>query len=536
VNRPCLFFLFLLVCVLPGKAFAASSVDFSGYYTAIYISEHNIGNFSDSQGFADNYFAQRLEINMVFRPTSRLSFNWRLRAPHLGRWGTTDSYVAQTIHGYGQIQNDWGTISIGRLTDRADDYGLANLGYFPVSADWGWAQVAPFDGWSFITALEYSHDWDNGLGLLAQYAKLEGTSAGFDHGSSDIDHDRYVFEPRYKWDSGGLSLGLIYERNANPDGRDAWGNKMAGFLDKTTSFFLNPALIQNFGRFGLHAEAKLGWGKNEIKDQVNIDTEGYGFYLDMDYNYGPGNVTLAGWWVSGTDMEEVSKPHGKSKSLVDMGGGFYPLVIAYNYNAAGWNRLASAGVNTNAIALANEAFGHYVLPNRATVISGGDSVDIPGVINPGLPNQTVNMVSNERWESSNGDTSNHWALSFSGSQALSDDITFRYVASYLRLNKSNYRTLDSYLITAPNTFDTYGYKTQSKELGVEIDLGLSVQLLDNLLLTSTFGYMFTGDAYQSLKGYKIESPNSVTGHKKAQAVWKDSNNSYGWFNTLSFFF
>lgn len=536
MNRFCQVFLFVLACFLSGKAFAAGSIDFSGYYTAMYLSEHNIGNFSDSQGFADNYFAQRVELNLVFRPTDQVSVNWRLRAPLLGRWGAGGTYSAETIFAYGQIQNSWGTISIGQLSDRADDYGLANLGYFPVSADWGWAQVAPFDGWSFITGMEYRHNWDNGLGLLAQYSKLAGNSAGYDRGSSDIDHDHYVVEPNYKWDNGGLSLGLIYDRNASPDGRDESGGLAAGYLDKTRAFYLNPAFVHKIGNFGLHAEAKLGWGKNEVKDQADTDTEGYGFYLDVDYNYGPGNVTLAGWWASGTDMEQAHKPNGKINSLVDMGGGFYPLVIAYNYNAAGWNRLASAGVNTNAISLANEAFGHYVLPKRATVISGGGSADIPGIINSGLPNQAVSMVGNERWNSFNDDTSNHWAIAISGSQALSEDISFRYVASYFRLNKANYRALDSYQIIAPNTFDAYGYKTQSKELGVEIDLGLSFQLLDNLLFTSTFGYMFTGDAYQSLKGYKIGAPDPVSGNKKAQAVWNDSDDSYGWYNTLSFFF
>ena len=79
--------------------------------------------------------------------------------------------------------------------------------------------------------------------------------------------------------------------------------------------------------------------------------------------------------------------------------------------------------------------------------------------------------------------------------------------------------------------DSVRYTEQDKDLGFEVDLSLSFQLLDNLQFISSFGYMFNGDAYKSLRGYQF---NDVTGD--IRAVWDDPDDSYVWYNTITFSF
>jgi len=66
-------------------------------------------------------------------------------------------------------------------------------------------------------------------------------------------------------------------------------------------------------------------------------------------------------------------------------------------------------------------------------------------------------------------------------------------------------------------------------------LGFSFKLLDNLTLTTAFGYMANGDAYKTLKGYRI-SEGANAGDYNVNAKWEDADDSYVWANTLTFSF
>lgn len=253
--------------------------------------------------------------------------------------------------------------------------------------------------------------------------------------------------------------------------------------------------MQSFGNFSVHFEGMIGWASQDaaVPGGRDRDASGYGFYLDGDYNYGPGNVTMAGWWTSGNDYNN----RGDADDLVQIDqGNFYPLVVAYNNTVAGWS-----GTSDNF----------------------GSAVGQANSMNPtGVPGGTPSRVGN-------AGTSNHWALALTGNHAFTDDISMNYAVAYLALVESNYRIATTRTGTIGAADTTYGYSTQDKDLGFEVDLGFTFKLLDNLDFNTTFGYMFSGDAYKTVKETRI------TGNT-ARVHWDTPDDSYVWYNTLTFNF
>ena len=573
------------------QADAASHVDFKGYYRVYYNNTYNLGAQDEGAAFTDSYFAHRLHLEMTFRPTDEIAVYWNLRGPAGARFGNADNGLT-TRFVYGEIKQDWGTVVLGRIDDNLDMYGLASLGYQPGDHFRNWG---PFDNAGNVDAIRWSNRWDNGFQLMGQYVKLnnnrvEGGStwAGNDpadgrgNRASDQDYDRYQVEGAYFWDGGGASLNVIYDRNANGGnyiGRDrnpGWVNGRwddTADLNYTTAWFINPAIMHSWGDFSVHFEGMAGWGKyhadntrlrgaNRWKD---TDAEGYGFYLDADYNYGPGNVMLAGWYTSGSDLSDT-----KDKGLVDIvQGNFYPLLVAYSnvslgtearYDARGeGNELTMVGVANNAFvnfiqtgynnnAFIKTNYGATGTANMQAIVAGlmndvgmGGDTNMIGAATPGGNFQSkfqAGADGNDRTRTlsfNEGKASNHWAIAVAGNHAFTDDISMNYGLGYLALTNPNYRIAKSATVTNTGAnVGNYRFHEQDKDLGFEIDLGFRFQLLDNLTFHSTFGYMINGDAYKSLKGYRLVETG--VGEGRIEAVWEDPKNTYIWANTLQFDF
>lgn len=533
----------------------ASTIDFSGFYSAQFISSNNLG-FTGGENLNETWFNSRLRLDVNFQATDEVSVHWRFQAPGGHRWGTDDSSL-ESVYYYGQAVQDWGTVRVGRIDGGVDEFGLSSLGWAP-NLDPEFTYIAPFEGASELDGIQYSHTWDNGFALKASYAKIASNWDGgspVEHRSKDHDYDRFQIEGAYSWDGGGAALNVMYDRDATGDGttwnEDGEEEALAvGNDDKTSIWYLNPALMHSWGAFSFHAEAKFGFGEtryyngnlNEGDDGYvkDVDAEGQGMYLDFDYNYGPGRVNLAGWWVSGNDLGDTD-----NKAAVDIvDGNFYPLVVAYGYLGyqADPSTDARVGEEFGAVAVANNGAWFTqrtgLLSVGGTGLTLGDDV-VEDVL--GDPNTSGSLAANLQTYSghafldrsrSNG-SANHWALMLSGQHSFTDEITLSYAAAYLALTNPNYRMLEqlTYNGTSVRGVD---YHTQDKDLGWELDLGLSVQLLDNLAFTSTFGYMFTGDAYRSLKGYNASVGDN--GDTVLNAEWEDADDSYSWVNSLVFSF
>ena len=464
----------MLVASSAAPAAAASQIDFSGYYRTYFQNDYRFptpdsfgdpiygSNFaSDLERKTDSYFINRLNLDVAFHATDEISVYWQLRAPSSQYWGQGNGNrtAVETNYVYGQIKQDWGTIDIGKLPEGHTNIGLMTLGWAPGGPDpVAYTWVNPFDFDTAYDGIRYSNRWDNGFQLVAQYNRLNyagRTDNGIiqQYGANDLNADLFLLEPAYFWDGGGASFALGYLRDATDK---PWGAGIG--LEASHDWFINPAFSQTWGDFSFHFEGKYAWGEqdsvNTAGHTVTDKSDGLGVYLDFDYNYGPGNINLAGWWTRGTGAND-SKLH----SDVDMGV-FYPLLVAYNGNVSGWGRYSN-----NMITVANEV----AAPGGAFV--QGDA--------------------------------NHWAIDFSGNHAFTDDISLSYAVAYLALNKTR--------------------EHAKKDIGVETDLGLQVQLLDNLQFTTSVGYLFTGKAFDGYTGSNIP-------------VDYKAKDAYTWYSTLTFSF
>ncbi len=570
--------------LVAGTAAPASATDISvsGFYRAQYFANGNLG-FTGEDNLDENFFISRLRLNVNFQATDEVSVHWRFQAPGGRRWGDNDhSNSLQSRFFYGQVVQDWGTIRVGSLPGgAADEFGLSTLGWAP-SLTKEVTYIAPFEGSTEYDGIQYSHAWDNGFQMKAAYAKANtlwrsGVARDAGTHSGEHDADRFQVEGAYKWDGGGMALNLMYLRDATGDARGIgtpeWtpspvlnpsgftNGEAANRWDKTTVWFLNPAIMHSWGAFSVHAEAKFAFGEhtyhngNLTSDNANYmkdaDASGQGFYLDFDYNYGPGRVNLAGWWVSGNEYGDKD-----NNAMVDIAdGNFYPLAVAYAQvgyaTAASFDDNQGVGGGANAITVAND--GAWYTNRAATLLSVGATgltTETPKAILDGMTSingvaivDSLNAAStygaiysdySRRSHFANNDA-NHWALMLSGQHGITDEITLNYALAYLALTNPNYRIMDS--LTASGLggdIRNISFHEQDKDLGWEIDLGVNVQLLDNLAFSSTFGYMFTGDAYKSIKGYNasLNANNELV----LDAEWEDADNAYTWLNSLVFSF
>jgi hypothetical protein len=462
----------MLVAGSAMPAAAKSQIDFSGHYRLFQMNHWN-QNFGDKDNqLNDTYFINRLQMDFAFHATDEISVYWRLRAPAAQRWGTNqDTTNIKSQFYYGQVKQDWGTVAIGRLNDARTMFGLASLGWVPGGPDVNATGFEPFDIDDPRDGIHYINKWDNGFQLAAGWLRLNaertrGTGTIANPNGRDEATDLFAVEPAFLWDGGGASLGLHYLRvHTSKTAPSTGASTTAANSPAMKMFRINPAISHSFGDFSVHFEGLAGWGSQEQQNGNSRDSEGYAFYMDVDYNYGPGNVNLAGWWAAGPDTNGGGD---KDKGMVDMGEAFAPLVVAYNGNTSTWGRddwANGRGNDTTAIGVANFISGPIV---------GGAS------------------------------QGNHWAIDLNGAHAFTDDLTLTYALAYLALNK----TRDG---------------AEGKGIGFEADLGLSIQLLDNLNFGTTFGYLFAGDALK-------ENRPGYAGYGK------DAEDAYTWLNTLTFAF
>ena len=459
----------LLVAGSAMPASAASQIDFSGYYNLWFTNVWNQNGGTKDTQTSWSGFTNRLNLDFAFHATDEVSVFWRLRAPQANKWGDGSTYGATTYHAYGQIKQDWGTILIGKLADPNFYTGLSNLGWRPDGPDGsGWfTSVNPFDiADSAFDGIRYANRWDN-IQLVAQFNRIATGQTSFN--SQDGDEaftDFYLLEGGYFWDGGGATLGLHYLTDHATDyplDHPKYGGSRLNDGAAVKIYYINPAVSHSFGNgFGIHFEGKYGIGVDDSLDSLPMSKKlsGYAAYLDVDYNYGPGNVNLAGWYASGED-DNSGDPYAEHKGMVGMGAEFKPLLVAYGDNAGHRGR-----TTFGAVAAANEESG------------------------TGTGKGAFNALGS--------DDSNHWAVALSGNHAFTDDISLSYAIAKLSLNKVQ--------------------QGRDKDIGFEVDLGLQLQLLDNVKLGTAIGYLAAGDALKD--SGSGEAPEDI----------------YAWLSTLTFSF
>jgi hypothetical protein len=421
----------------------------------------------------DSFFDHRLEVAFTFHPTDDVEVHWRLRAPDYQRWGanaggdnfTQGSSNAATVYTrsiYATISQDWGKLSVGRLEEDAptSQAGLRTLGY-AYGGDYIYAM--PFDYSEIADGIlyQYSQGEDSGFGINVYYVKSDTLDVNNNWGfnDADVDRDRYGVEPFFKWNNGGATLALEYERDMTDQN-----------ARKNYSFFINPAIMQTWGPFSLRFEGKIGWGKTEYNwaGDNAIESQGLGLYLEANYNYGAGDINLITWYADGSSIDEAANPWTRTQhDLVNMGD-FAPFLVAY-YGTTLGDRVSMHD---------DPRYGAGPLNNGAEGLR-----DVQGGGN------------------------NHWGIGILGNHSFTDSIKFNYGIGYMAL-------VEQY------------YEGQKKDLGVEVDVGVHIDLLDNVSFETQFGYMFNGKAYRDFRVDVNGDPID----------FRDPKDTYAWLSALTFSF
>jgi hypothetical protein len=463
------------------------------------VSHESYSNFLrsyDGETDEESYFHNKLNLQITFHPSDNARVLWRVRGLRTQRWGA-DRFNISTLGFYGELEFDFGKFRIGRGITR--DY----LYLFAFDND------PTVDGISFKKV--WRLDGGNTIGLSLFYEKMgsniANTYRGIDIGNypdlfshwpdpltrhKDIDSDIYGFDASYKWATGGVSFGMEYDRNMTDSS-----------VKKDWALYFNPAFYQVFGKIILRIEGKYGIGKRiydknlvyssqwkRFEDEYlghpwdgTLKNRGMGVYVDLSYNHNAGNISLVSWYVSGTDING----RGHLNSLVDLGH-FSPYLVAYCENGRG---------STSCY----DALGERWL-----------SRNVPSVFN---------------FARINSGTRNHYSIGITGyHQLVPDQIKFNYAFGYFRLIKPAMIWIadDTGYHAAPYLVNgsTESFRYQSKDLGYELDLGFTFEILKNVRLETNFGYFFNGDAFDY--------------YDKASSSFKPAKDTFYWQNIFSIYF
>jgi hypothetical protein len=401
---------------------ADSPVTFSGY---LRLRAFGFGGFFPPSSTAENtdsrserFAVSRLRLNVVFKPNENVEIRWRFHAPHGSRWGGGNYTDIRTVYAFGRAKTRIGNFSIGRISSDVDSSGLQTLGYAPT---WGFSsQGFIFDSDSEWDGAMYRNDWANGFGIKAIYLKRVSTVPTAAAPYKDADYDRFSFEPYYKWAGGGFSFAIQYDNIKNTPTA----------VDQNHFFSINPAFMHKFAlgensSMTLHLEGKYSSGKRQEINQEAVDTEGAGLYGDLNFNYGSGETTLAGWWFNGNDSGNVQGTV-KNKGLVNSGQAFYPFLI----------------------------FNQNLVTNLYQSLEGVES-------------------------------SGHWGIALLGNHKFSKDITMNY-------GLGKFGKVGDFILASG--------EAASKDMGTELDVGITAQLMQNISYSTKLGFFFPGDYYNEKFG------------------------------------
>jgi hypothetical protein len=463
-------------CV-PTVVKAETKLDFSGYYRVRYFYKNNYNLASDSDDETkSSYFDHRFRINPILTVSDCLRF--RARVQSQSRWGNTgnntpDSYpygpygdgtnaMALNLNrAWMEIKTKYGAFSIGR--QYGGSAGLERMGYVgPMFDDASHnlaGEVEPFESSGDRDKIEYALPL-GAFTLTAYYEKnnelddkndakvdTNGDGVGDLIYGYDDDADTYGIRGDYKWATGSANMAFIYHRF-----RDHFLNQNAAAIaateagrDEIDIYHFNPAYMQTFGPFSIHAEFDYMAGVVRYDDangRTNLqdkDLIGWGGYVDAFYNYGSGEIGAQFQYLQGAD--DWYDTDDTKEGVLGYGGDHYPWLLAQAIIA-----------------------NHDLSDGSVDGIAGG------------------------------GADRNYWAFGLQANHNLSEILMLHAAIGYFQL----VNVPDNYL-TARDEVD--------KNLGFEADFGLHWKIMEGLDLSSVAGYFWAGSAFEY--GGLVEDPGNA---------------------------
>jgi hypothetical protein len=322
----------------------------------------------------------------------------------------------------------------------------------------------------------------------------------------DDDWDEWSITPTYRWGSGGATMTIGYRRwrsvnyqtfagAAASVGPYPYGYFFGMDVDAWT---INPAVAQSFGPFSFHLEGQYIWGTMDPDDYAywgvnrnavttdprggpmpDIDFEGWGVYADFGFNYGIGEVYLLGHYMQGRDYNNSwgsADWGGKRKGMLGVGGGYTPFFVAY------W-------------------MGGPTSYNIGQAPNGQDFNKINGASSP---------------YSFNG--SNHWMIALWNDLNITEHLMVHAAIGYFQMVNTPGNRIDPTVAGQP-LIDSW-----DNDYGWEIDLGVHMQLMENMTYGTVFGYFIPGD-------YQKAGTLVGTTHP-AHVPFNDVAPAWAWMNKL----
>ena len=347
----------LLVLAFTAPALAETKVDFSGAFRVRHWTRNNTATLADESEdeFAQQYFDQRFRLYTTFMPSEALAVDIKMEAAN-NKWGTQESglrYVRaarnpNVLTSVTGVDSD-GDGVIDALQTTSTSLGGAHydsspefyeaymtikskLGMFVIgrsSASVAGLQLLGYSGSGFQASEVFDSEgpadrikWGIPIGnffIAALYQKnLELDEA---LAANDQDSDMFAFQPVIKFANGAANFLVAHLRSRTTPG-----------VDINATMFDPSALVQ-FGPVALHGEFKYFIGTMDFEDDAleDQDLTGWAFYIDVLYNYGPGEVCLQYFYSSGDDDASDNELGGQAGSGAD----FTPFLVATDSTVSG---------------------------------------------------------------------------------------------------------------------------------------------------------------------------------------------------------
>ncbi|MEW5725773.1 MAG: hypothetical protein AB1896_21870 [Thermodesulfobacteriota bacterium] len=351
----------LLLAAFAVPAMAETKTSFSGNYTvwALYVSNPVLAGQSEDEDKA-SYFAQRFRLFVDFAPSENLILhlkteavdqefggNQGIAANAYGTQATSSGQVLSTAdttgslevyNAYMEIKTQVGAFYMGRMLGGTG--GLANIGYTTGYKSWS----PPFDTLQVRDRFKWIMPVGN-LTLIAVWDKRreEDFSTGAGNRATNLqdqDYDIWDVSFVYKFANGAITSDFAWLRSR-------WGRTPATAVAQQTDWdalVINPAFILNFGPFGIHGEIQYMDGEMDrypqAAGQQATSMEGFQYFIDFTYNYGPGTVGVLYLYAQGDDPNTANTNEG---ALGGWGADYDDALVLHDWALCNANTFAAAG-------------------------------------------------------------------------------------------------------------------------------------------------------------------------------------------------